>query len=66
MGEIADDVMKGIDFSEAIDATRAFPSLVVHMVRVGSETGDVEGMLDQLADYYDTEVEMTVSTVMQP
>ena len=64
VGEIADDVMKGIDFSEAIDATRAFPSLVVHMVRVGSETGDVEGMLDQLADYYDTEVEMTVSTVM--
>lgn len=64
VAEIADDVMKGVDLSEAINASRVFPALVTHMVRVGSETGDVEGMLDQLADYYDEEVEMTVATVM--
>jgi type IV pilus assembly protein PilC len=64
VGEVADDVMKGVDLSEAIKASKVFPALVVHMVRVGSETGDVEGMLDQMADYYDEEVEMTVSVVM--
>lgn len=64
VAEVADDVIKGIDLSEALNATGVFPSLVVHMVKVGSETGDVEGMFDQLADYYDEEVENTVSTVM--
>jgi type IV pilus assembly protein PilC len=34
------------------------------MTRIGEETGDIEGMLNRLADYYDEEVEMTTQTVM--
>jgi len=38
--------------------------MVIHMLSIGEETGDIEGMLDKLADYYDEEVEMTTQTVM--
>jgi type IV pilus assembly protein PilC len=34
------------------------------MTRIGEETGDLEGMLNRLADYYDEEVEITTQTVM--
>jgi type IV pilus assembly protein PilC len=38
--------------------------MVGHMTKIGEETGDLEGMLNRLADYYDEEVEMTTQTVI--
>jgi type IV pilus assembly protein PilC len=38
--------------------------MVGHMTKIGEETGDLEGMLTRLADYYDEEVEMTTQTVI--
>ena len=34
------------------------------MIHIGEETGNMEDMLEKLADYYDEEVEMTTQTVM--
>jgi type IV pilus assembly protein PilC len=34
------------------------------MSKIGEETGQIEGMLSKLADYYDEEVEMATQTVM--
>ncbi len=33
-----------------------FPPLVHHMVGIGEDTGNIDGMLDKVADYYDEEV----------
>ena len=38
--------------------------MVGHMTRIGEETGDLEGMLSRLADYYDEEVEMATQSVI--
>lgn len=59
-----EDVSKGIPLSEPIIASGMFPPMVGHMTRIGEETGDLEGMLSKLADYYDEEVEMATQTVM--
>ena len=32
--------------------------MVYHMTGIGEETGNIEDMLEKLADYYDEEVEM--------
>lgn len=59
-----DDVAKGIPLSEPIRNSKLFPPMVSHMTFIGEETGDLEGMLNRLADYYDEEVEMTTQTVI--
>ena len=55
---------KGIPLSEPIVASGLFPPMVGHMTKIGEETGDLEGMLDKMAEYYDEEVEMATQTVM--
>jgi general secretion pathway protein F len=40
--------------------TGAFPSLVVHMVRVGEETGRLDEMLGRVAGSYEREVRVAV------
>ena len=34
------------------------------MAKIGEETGDLEGMLTRLSDYYDEEVEIATATAM--
>ena len=38
--------------------------MVCHMTGIGEETGNIEDMLEKLADYYDEEVEVTTQTVL--
>jgi type IV pilus assembly protein PilC len=64
IGKAREDVAKGIPLSEPITQSGLFPPMVGHMTRVGEETGDLEGMLSRLADYYDEEVEMATQTVL--
>lgn len=62
--EAKDEVSKGLPLSEPLKRSGIFPAMVCHMTRIGEETGDMEGMLDKLADYYDEEVELTTQSVM--
>ena len=59
-----EDVMKGIPLSEPLTASKIFPPMVCHMTGIGEETGNIEDMLEKLADYYDEEVEMTTQSVL--
>jgi type IV pilus assembly protein PilC len=40
-----------------------FPPMVVQMMAVGEETGALDEMLEKIADFYDEEVEATVSSL---
>ena len=64
LNKAREEVSKGVPLSEPITACGLFPPMVSHMTRIGEETGDLEGMLTRLADYYDEEVEMATQTVM--
>ncbi|MDO4276901.1 MAG: type II secretion system F family protein [Eubacteriales bacterium] len=59
-----EEVMKGIPLSEPLEASGIFPPMVYHMAGIGEETGNIEEMLEKLADYYDEEVEITTQSVM--
>ena len=59
-----EEVMKGIPLSEPMEASGIFPPMVYHMTGIGEETGNVEEMLEKMADYYDEEVEMTTQSVL--
>lgn len=62
--EVKDEVMKGVNLSEPLLSDDMFPPMVGHMAKIGEETGQLEEMLNRLADYYDEEVEMATQTVV--
>ena len=59
-----EEVAKGVSLSEPIVQSGMFPPMVGHMTKIGEETGDLEGLLSRLADYYDEEVEMATQSVI--
>lgn len=63
-------VEKGTALSETfIENTKLYPILVGEMILVGEETGQIAGMLGELAGYYETEVERKtkdLSTIIEP
>lgn len=59
-----EEVAKGIPLSSCIRSSAVFPPMVGHMTRIGEETGNMESMLEKLADYYDEEVEIATESVM--
>ena len=64
MQKAKEEVMKGIPLSEPLAASEVFPPMVYHMTGIGEETGNMEEMLNKLADYYDEEVEITTQSVL--
>lgn len=63
-------VEKGTALSEVfIERTDLYPILVGEMILVGEETGQISGMLGELAIFYETEVERKtkdLSTIIEP
>lgn len=69
LDKIVDDVKSGVQLSEAIDRTGQLPSLVTSVTKIGEESGELEEMLIQLAEYYDDEASVAVQamlTIMEP
>lgn len=53
-------VKEGKGISLPMRSTGIFPSLAMHMIRVGEETGKMEEMLIRVADTYDRDVNVSV------
>ncbi len=61
IAQIHDSVKEGENMAPPIQASGAFPPIVVSMVEVGEETGELPEMLMKIADSYDDEVDNTVA-----
>jgi len=61
--EIARHVSQGGQVSEVLAANSFFPPMMKHMVKAGESTGNVDGMMNKIADFYDTECDATVSAL---
>ena len=57
-------VALGSPLSDELKKSKLFPPLVCHMVHIGEETGDMEGMLEKLAQYYEEEVQSETERLM--
>jgi type IV pilus assembly protein PilC len=58
---VHDSVKEGENMAPPLEASGAFPPIVVSMVEVGEETGELPEMLMKIADNYDDEVDNTVA-----
>ncbi len=61
--EIAKHVSQGGQVSEVMAVNTFFPPMMKHMVKAGETTGNVDGMMNKIADFYDTEIDATVSAL---
>jgi type II secretory pathway component PulF len=64
-----ESIRQGKTLAAPMEESGFFPPLVVQMVAIGEETGDIDVMLAKVSDYYDMEVEYTLrnlSTMIEP
>lgn len=59
-----DGIKRGGGVAAPLAASRVFPPLAVHMLRVGEETGRLEEMLGKVADVYEAEVRTAVKRLI--
>ncbi len=55
----------GKSIAEPLKETDVFPPMVTQMIHVGEETGDLDGMLSKIADFYDDEVDVAVENLLK-
>jgi type II secretory pathway component PulF len=64
LDEARDKVREGDTIHGPLRETGHFPPVVVHMVALGEETGNMEGVLSSIADSFEEEVENRVRALM--
>ena len=56
-------VQQGQELNYSLGRSRMFPKLVISMIKIGEETGQLSFMLEKLAIFYKREVESTVTSL---
>ena len=61
LGKVHDSIREGESFAEPLRQSKTCDAIVVNMIEVGEETGDMDSMLLKIADNYDDEVDTAVA-----
>jgi type IV pilus assembly protein PilC len=61
---VHDSIREGESIAEPLAACGVFDDIVINMIDVGEETGELDKMLLKIADNYDAEVDAAVSALM--
>ncbi len=64
LGNVEQYVKEGAPLSESLNKSGEFPSMVVRMVRVGEESGNLTEVLDQVSEFYTSDVDEEVEKVI--
>jgi type IV pilus assembly protein PilC len=56
-------IREGETIADPLRASKVFPPMVVQMIAVGEETGQLDTMLDKIANFYDDEVNAAVESL---
>jgi type IV pilus assembly protein PilC len=66
---VAKQVSEGGRLSEMLDKSRVFPDLMIQMAAIGEEAGSLPAMFEHVADYYEAEIDSTITnltSVLEP
>ncbi|MCX7935337.1 MAG: type II secretion system F family protein, partial [Planctomycetota bacterium] len=64
VGDIHAAIREGENIADPMRRSGVFDIMVVNMIEVGEETGELDKMLLKIADTYDSEVDVLVSSMM--
>ena len=62
---ISDRLEKGRGIAEPLRSAKYFTPMVTNMVAIGEETGNLEEMLEEISDHYDTELEYNIKRLSE-
>jgi len=63
--QIQSDVSTGTSLTVAMQNAHVFPTMVVQMVSIGEESGQLDSMLSKVADFFEREVDDAVEGLSQ-
>jgi general secretion pathway protein F len=58
-----ESIREGESIAKPLAASKRFPPIVTHMIAVGERSGELEAMLENVADAYDAQVDAQVQTM---
>jgi type IV pilus assembly protein PilC len=61
LGRAVDEIREGTTLAAALDRPKVFPKLAIEMLSVGEETGSLEGMLHDVAEFYEGDLDLRLS-----
>ena len=61
---VLESIREGDTIADPLRQSRLVDAMVVNMIEVGEETGDLDTMLYKIADFYDEEVDNTVKALL--
>jgi type IV pilus assembly protein PilC len=61
--ESKDAIREGIPLYKPLETEPVFPPMVTRMIAVGEETGDIDGMMTKIAEFYESEVDAAVKAL---
>ena len=64
INKVHDAIREGESMAAPLKATKVVDTIVVNMVDVGEETGDLDKMLMKVADNYDSDVDVLVGSLI--
>ena len=64
LGKVHDSIREGETFAGPLRESKVCDAIVVNMIDVGEETGDLDVMLMKVADNYDEEVDVAVASLL--
>ena len=56
-------IREGLPIYQPLESEWVFPPMVTRMIAVGEETGDIDGMLAKIAQFYESEVDAAVKAL---
>jgi len=62
--KVHDSIREGETFADPLRESKTCDAIVVNMIDVGEETGDMDSMLMKIADNYDEEVDVAVESLV--
>lgn len=62
--QVSSDVRTGVPLSQAMGKHAEIPGIMIQMIKVGEETGEVGSILETLAKFYKREVDNAVETLI--
>ncbi len=60
---ISKNISEGGQVSATVQEWDFFPPMMKHMTKAGEQTGNVDGMMNKIADFYDTETDAIIASL---